>query len=344
MTLSGGPVGAIAEKIAPLALDVRADAPARINLLIPTIDLEHFFAGYIAKFNLALALARRGHRVRIVTVDRGRGAAARMDAHARVLQRLGRPGGARRDRIRQRAARRARGEPADSFIATTWWTAHIAECAAERDRRASRFLYLIQEYEPFTFPMGTYAALARQSYDASRTGRCSRPSCCATTSVRTGSASTRPASRRGDGIERGVRERDHGADTARPSAALAARGGPRRLLFYARPEPHAARNLFELGVLALAARGRRRLLPGRLGAARRSAPCRARRGSRSATGSRCSSAPSRTQSDYARMLTRARPRAGADVHPAPEPRAARDGVGRDADGDQQLRDQDRRRR
>jgi hypothetical protein len=30
-----------------------------------------------------------------------------------------------------------------------------------------------------------------------------------------------------------------------------ARSGPRRLLFYARPEPHAARNMFELGVLAL---------------------------------------------------------------------------------------------
>ncbi len=27
-----------------------------------------------------------------------------------------------------------------------------------------RFLYLIQEYEPFTFPMGTYAALASESY------------------------------------------------------------------------------------------------------------------------------------------------------------------------------------
>jgi hypothetical protein len=35
-----------------------------------------------------------------------------------------------------------------------------------------------------------------------------------------------------------------------PSGDLAGRR-PRRLLFYARPEPHAARNMFELGVLAL---------------------------------------------------------------------------------------------
>ena len=36
-----------------------------------------------------------------------------------------------------------------------------------------------------------------------------------------------------------------------PAAAELAGRSPRRLLFYARPEPHAARNMFELGVLAL---------------------------------------------------------------------------------------------
>ncbi len=51
----------------------------------------------------------------------------------------------------------------DVFIATTWWTAHIAH-AATRDLGRKRFLYLIQEYEPFTFPMGTLASLADQSY------------------------------------------------------------------------------------------------------------------------------------------------------------------------------------
>ena len=52
----------------------------------------------------------------------------------------------------------------DAFIATTWWTAHIAHAALAQLER-ERFVYLIQEYEPFTFPMGTFAALARQSYD-----------------------------------------------------------------------------------------------------------------------------------------------------------------------------------
>ena len=44
-------------------------------------------------------------------------------------------------------------------------------------------------------------------------------------------------------------ERDHAGRAA--AAGELARRRPRRLLFYARPEPHAARNMYELGVLAL---------------------------------------------------------------------------------------------
>ncbi len=43
--------------------------PSAINLLIPTIDLDHFFGGYIAKFNLARRLAERDGACGIVTVD-----------------------------------------------------------------------------------------------------------------------------------------------------------------------------------------------------------------------------------------------------------------------------------
>ncbi|MGO9974344.1 MAG: glycosyltransferase [Solirubrobacteraceae bacterium] len=248
VTLSAGPVGAIAEKIAPLALDVRAGAPARINLLIPTIDLEHFFAGYIAKFNLALALARRGHRVRIVTVDP---VAPLPRAWMRTLQSYSGLDGLA-EHVEIAFGREAIGglevSPHDSFIATTWWSAHIAE-RARSAIGAEPFLYLIQEYEPFTFPMGSYAALARQSYDFPHRALFS------TELLRDYFRAHRIGV-----YEAGVQEGDRtstafeNAITALPRptvAALAARSCPRRLLFYARPEPHATRNLFELGVLAL---------------------------------------------------------------------------------------------
>ena len=48
-----GTARVVADKVAPLEWAVRDDAPARVNLLLPTIDLEHLFGGYIAKFNLA---------------------------------------------------------------------------------------------------------------------------------------------------------------------------------------------------------------------------------------------------------------------------------------------------
>src|SRR5439155_488190 len=62
-----GPVAReVADKIAPLELAIRDDAPRRINLLIPAIDLDHFFGGYIAKLNLARRLAERGARDRVL--------------------------------------------------------------------------------------------------------------------------------------------------------------------------------------------------------------------------------------------------------------------------------------
>ena len=97
--------------------------------------------------------------------------------------------------------------------------------------------------------MGSYAALAAESYRFPHTALFS------TELLRDyfrRHAHRRLRGRGGRGRRRlgGVRERDHGD---RPAGRRASSPGrrPRRLLFYARPEPHAARNMFELGVLAL---------------------------------------------------------------------------------------------
>ena len=49
------------EMIAPLRLDVSEGAPRRVNIVIPTLDLGHFFGGYIAKFNLGPQAGRVRH-------------------------------------------------------------------------------------------------------------------------------------------------------------------------------------------------------------------------------------------------------------------------------------------
>ena len=246
LTPAAGGAAALAEKLAPLRFVLREDAPPRVNLLIPTVDLEHLFAGYIGKFNLARRLAERGARVRIVTVD----PTPRLPGNwARRLESYEGLGGLT-DAVEFAFGREAlaiEASAGDRFIATTWWTAHIAHSAIS-EVGGERFLYLIQEYEPFTFPMGSYAALAGQSYELPHAALFS-------SELLREWFRQRRIGVYGAGAQAGddasvAFENAISAVTPQSADSLAGRR-PRRLLFYARPEPHAARNMFELGLLAL---------------------------------------------------------------------------------------------
>lgn len=240
-------VAAIAAKIEPLRWAVDDDAPPRVNLLIPTIDLDHFFGGYIGKFNLAHRLRARGMNVRIVTVDPV--GPLPSDWQRRIEGFAGLSGLLEQTEVVfGREAGAVPISPRDTFIATTWWTAHIAGEALAHVA-ATRFVYLIQEYEPFTFAMGTFAALAAQSYTLPHVALFS------TELLRGyfrahGLGVYRDGDAEGDRASAAFENAITRVGEIDP-AALRSRS-PHRLLFYARPEAHAARNMFELGVLALA--------------------------------------------------------------------------------------------
>jgi hypothetical protein len=135
--------------------------------------------------------------------------------------------------------------PRDSFIATTWWTAHIAARAGE-DLGGRPFVYLIQEFEPFTFPLGSHAALADQSY------RFEHFALFSSELLRGYFRAHRLGVYATDGgDERSASFQNAITPVSAPTAAELRTRPARRLLFYARPEAHAARNMFELGVLAL---------------------------------------------------------------------------------------------
>jgi glycosyltransferase involved in cell wall biosynthesis len=241
-----GALRVIHEKLEPLDFAPRDDAPERVNLLIPTIDLEHFFGGYIGKLNLAQRLADRGARVRVVTVDpvgplppswrRTVASYAGLDG---LFDRVEVAFGRESPQIEM-----SRG---DRFVATTWWTGHLARRALESGER-ERFLYLIQEYEPFTFPMGSMSALAAESYafphDALFSTELLRD-WFRTRRVGVYSAGTNVGDARSVAFENAI------TDVQPPPVGELATRATRRLLFYARPEEHAARNMFELGALAL---------------------------------------------------------------------------------------------
>jgi hypothetical protein len=239
-------VGAIAAKMAPLELAVTEDAPSRVNILIPTVDLAHFFGGYIAKLNLARRLAERGARVRVVTVDP---VGPLPPGWRRTIESYSGLEGVF-DRVEVEFGRESAGlevSRADRFVATTWWTAHVAHRAVE-SLGGEPFLYLIQEYEPFTFPMGTYAALAVESYGLPHRALFS-------TELlrgyfrRHGTGVYAPGTAAGDEASASF---ENAITAVEPPTAAELEGRrSRKLLFYARPEAHAARNLFELGALAL---------------------------------------------------------------------------------------------
>jgi hypothetical protein len=237
----------VAEKVAPLPLAVADDAPRRVNVLIPAIDLEHFFGGYIAKLNLARRLARRGLRVRIVTVDPTgplpRSWRRDVESYSGLRGLF--------DDVEVVFGRESAGIEVsrdDALVATTWWTAHIAH-DARAALRAERFLYLIQEYEPLTFPMGSHAALADASY------RFPHAALFSTELLRDFFRRRQLgvyAAGEGEGDRWSAVFQNAITAVDPPAAGELAGRSPRRVLFYARPEPHAARNMFELGALALA--------------------------------------------------------------------------------------------
>ncbi|MDZ7841092.1 MAG: hypothetical protein U5R46_09795 [Gammaproteobacteria bacterium] len=243
----------IEDKTAPLNITLDGGAEKRINLLIPEINYNSLYGGYMAKFNLARKLVERGYRVRLVVVDPSvyspeswrdalRGYQGLEDIFNRVEVAYQ---GDRRETLAVGSG--------DRFIATTWWTAYLAHHAREING-GPPFVYLIQEYEPFTFPMGSYFAMAEHSYSFPHKALFS-------------SRLLKDFFRnRGIGV---FDDRNEGGassahfenaivsyDAAEVDAALTRSNagtpdGKRKLLFYARPEAHATRNMFEVAFLAL---------------------------------------------------------------------------------------------
>jgi glycosyltransferase involved in cell wall biosynthesis len=237
----------IEQKIAPLSLDVSPSAPRRVNLLIPTIDLKYFFGGYITKLNLARHLSQWGFRVRIIIVDHCDYAPSAWKQQLRAFDGL--------DHLLDRVetaycfdrSRPLEVSAQDSFIATTWWTAHIAHRAA-KDLKRDKFIYLIQEYEPFTFEMGSFAALAGQTYGFPHSAIFS------TELLREYFRENRLGVFAG-GLAAGERDSISFQNTITSVGEIRtediASRSVKKLLMYARPEAHAARNMFEIAVLAL---------------------------------------------------------------------------------------------
>ena len=236
--------------IAPLRLEQADSAPQRVNVLIPKIELERFFEDSIEKFNLARKLAEAGERVRVVCVDEPfylpptwRQDIERLEGMEGITDLI-------EVELAHDRSQPLEVSPEDRFVATTWWTAQIAHRAIRElgGDRFHRFLYLIGECEPLALPMGSEAALARQSYDFAHFALFS------TALLREYFRSQRLgvfAGGAGNGDEDSVAFENAIAPVGAPTPEEM-RNSERKLLFHLRPELHAEQNLYELGLIALA--------------------------------------------------------------------------------------------
>jgi hypothetical protein len=136
--------------------------------------------------------------------------------------------------------------PTDAFIATSWWTAHVAHRAVN-DLGREKFTFLEQEYEPIFYPTGTFYALAQQAHTFPQFAVFS------TDFLRDYFRENKlgvfaAGDEQGEVNSTFFRNATNSFQITEKDLASVKR---KRFLFYARPEPHAARNMFELGVLGL---------------------------------------------------------------------------------------------
>ncbi|MGY2937399.1 hypothetical protein ACVWZ6_007001 [Bradyrhizobium sp. GM6.1] len=236
--------GWIFHNIKPLRLRVSKRELKRVNLLLATIDFKYIFGGYIGMFNLALRLRREGFLVRIVTLEY-----TELNISIARERLKGYPGVETLFEEVEIVHHYDRAEellvsPDDRFVATNCWGAHVAHHAS-RELGQDRFMFMVQEYEPFFLPMNTIAALFQQSYTFPQFQLFSTPLLRDYFKLNRIGVFARPEAGAHHAVFRNAIQR------FTPSLDDM-RHRERRILFYARPEAHAARNLFELGLMALA--------------------------------------------------------------------------------------------
>ena len=144
-----------------------SDPTARCVVLVPSLNPDEIFAGIATALDMALGLAERGVPVRIVATDLP--IASSLGTRAFLTNRNAIAHDTRLVEIACGVhSTKLPANPDDIFLATAWWTAHIADALAhDHGYHNTRFVYLIQDYEPGFYAWGDEYAGALASYGLS---------------------------------------------------------------------------------------------------------------------------------------------------------------------------------
>jgi glycosyltransferase involved in cell wall biosynthesis len=235
----------IHRNITPLTVDVSERYSKRVNLLLATINFNYIFGGYIGMFNIALRLRREGYRPRIILLENTEWD---LENWRTKIQKY--PGLTTLFEEVEVISRWDRtipveSNPDDRFVATNCWAAHVSHHTAKM-LNEKRFLFMVQEYEPFFMAMNSISALFQEAYTFPQLMLFS------TELLQDFFRRERIGVFAKPGSERDALVFSNAIQTFCPTRDQLTRTR-RRLLFYSRQEEHASRNLFELGMMALAA-------------------------------------------------------------------------------------------
>lgn len=237
------------EKLSARSVFRLVDDPERRHVwfLLPTMNPDITFGGYRAAFELIIALRRAGYRMSILCTED-----AAVDKRY-FLYRENAP------RLRQ-AFEDIEVHPrsglkdqelgtGDIVISYSVWDLHIAAEMAALTRRGLPFL-LAQEYEPIFYDNSSIRVICESRYDIPHVPIINSRMLESYLRMHEIGVFKRPAGR----VATRYAVFEHKINRL-PSATIETLSGrsERLLALYARPEGHAARNLFEIAVLALQA-------------------------------------------------------------------------------------------
>jgi hypothetical protein len=240
-------LAALERKLSPFPFRVDpSTGHRRVNVLLPALDKNIMFGGYIGALNFINRLQERGWPIRILitndpesNAERARTQFGQDGVVADVLERAELINLVRRSVLLDIT-------PDDSFVAYSMWDAHHADIfAAALDRR---FTFFIQEFEPAFHHYDCWHAVGTSIYAKPHFAIFNSRMLC------------RYFREQGIGVFSAGPEAGHANSVVfehalsipgPPRGRDLVRDGVRRLLFYARPEAHGARNLFEVGMAGL---------------------------------------------------------------------------------------------
>ncbi len=160
-------------EVLPLAIRPTSHKGARLNLLVPSVAVEHLFGGIQTALDVFESLSQDFASRRIILTDSVMVRAADLerfsgwqlltldadDTDGQVIVPAG-------DRYSKSLAVRE----GDRFVSTAWWSAYIAKALLEEKRiqfggeKIDPWVYLIQDFEPGFYPWSSRFALAHSTY------------------------------------------------------------------------------------------------------------------------------------------------------------------------------------